>query len=70
MPNFLNRTLYHGENRDFLKRCWGVNTLEGKALNDGYIIGRDAEYYGALARRRETHHQTRWANDTWSSPWA
>lgn len=36
--------------------------MEGKALNDGYIIGRDAEYYGALARRRETHHQTRWAN--------
>ena len=46
---------------DFGKRCGGVNSLEGHALRYGHILGHDAEYYSALARRIETRHQTRWA---------
>ena len=47
---------------DFRKRCPGVNELEAQALRDGHIIGQEAEYYRAFARRIGTRHQTRWAN--------
>ena len=47
---------------DFRKKCSGVNSMEGHALKDGCILGDEAEYYAALARRIETRHQVRWAN--------
>ena len=47
---------------EFIKRSRGVNRVEAGALNDGYILGADAEYYRALGRRRETSNHTRWAN--------
>ena len=47
---------------EFRKRCSGVNSVDGLALKDGYILGEGAEYYAAMARRIETRHQTRWAN--------
>ena len=48
---------------EFRKRCSGVNSVEGHALKDGYILGEGVKYYAALARRMETRHQTRWANE-------
>ena len=39
-----------------------MNSVDGLALKDGYILGEGAEYYAAMARRIETRHQTRWAN--------
>ena len=48
---------------EFTNRSRAVNSVEARALKDGYIIGTEADYYSALARRRETHHQTRWASD-------
>ena len=40
-----------------------MNSVEGHALKDGYILGEGVEYYAALVRRMETRHQTRWANE-------
>ena len=48
---------------DFKTRCRSITTAEGRALDDGYILGDDAEYYRALGRRRMTQLHTRWAND-------
>ena len=36
---------------------------EGRALDDGYILGENARYYRALRRRRIASHRTRWANE-------
>ena len=36
--------------------------MEGHALRDGFILGDEAEYHAALARRIENRHQTWWAN--------
>ena len=48
---------------EFRKRCSAVNLVDAHALKDGYILGEGAEYYAALARRTQTRHQTRWANE-------
>ena len=47
---------------EFTYRSRGVNSVEASALKDGYIIGTEADYYRALARQRDTHYHTRWAN--------
>ena len=47
---------------EFRNRFRAVDSVEAKALNDGYIIGRNAEYYIGPARWRETNYHTRWAN--------
>ena len=52
---------------EFRKRCRAVNWMEAHALKDGYILGEGAEYYAALARRTQTRHQTRWANEVLES---
>jgi predicted nucleotidyltransferase/HEPN domain-containing protein len=52
---------------EFRKRCAGVNSVDGHALRDGYILGGEAEYYAGLARRIENRHQTRWANQSMQS---
>ena len=52
---------------EFRKRCAGVNSVDGQALRDGYILGCEAEYYAGLARRIENRHQTRWANECMQS---
>ena len=52
---------------EFRERCAGVNSVDGHALRDGYILGGEAEYYAGLARRIENRHQTRWANQSLES---
>ena len=55
--NWLLRTL-----EEFRSDTRCVGNLEAKALNDGYVLGDDAEFYITLARIRETKSHIRRAN--------
>ena len=47
---------------EFRARSRYVNAVEGRALDHGYILGDDSEYYSSLGRWRRTGRHTRRAS--------
>ena len=46
---------------DFRERTRFVNSLETAAIEDGYVLGAEAERHVALARMRKTNSHVQWA---------